>query len=276
MPKGDGSRKLSEQQCTEIIERYITPLPDGTWLGTLLLSREYGVTDTAIQAMLKRRGIARRTMKEAHTNGKRCKPIINIPKGDAPLCACNCGSLTVWNRAKNRWNRFAKGHQYLLRRLQGPSLQHSYGDREWLYEQYVIRRRSVIDIGRDFGVTSTPIVRHLDMFGITRRGNRAAQMGIQAGENNPAWKGGVTPERQRQYKQQEGKEFLKAIYARDNYTCQRCGGPKPGPKGLHAHHIRPWANAPELRFDPANVITLCRTCHSWVHSKANAQREYLA
>ena len=30
------------------------------------------------------------------------------------------------------------------------------------------------------------------------------------------------------------------------------------------------------RFDRDNVITLCRPCHSWVHSLANGGREFLA
>lgn len=30
---------------------------------------------------------------------------------------------------------------------------------------------------------------------------------------------------------------------------------------LEVHHIQPWHLAPDLRFDPANLITLCRECH---------------
>ena len=44
----------------------------------------------------------------------------------------------------------------------------------------------------------------------------------------------------------------------DNYTCGLCG--VRGVK-LHVHHIEPWAAAPTLRFDPLNLISLCKDCH---------------
>lgn len=49
------------------------------------------------------------------------------------------------------------------------------------------------------------------------------------------------------------------VFARDKFTCQECGDDRGG--NLNAHHIRPFANYPELRFDVANGITLCETCH---------------
>lgn len=39
--------------------------------------------------------------------------------------------------------------------------------------------------------------------------------------------------------------------------CQCCGRIKQ----LEVHHIQPWAMVTELRFDPDNLITLCRECH---------------
>ncbi len=95
------------------------------------------------------------------------------------------------------------------------------------------------------------------------------------GSKHHNYKGGNSPERQRLYMSGEGRAFLRAIYHRDDYKCTRCGSPKIEDKGLHAHHILSWAEYPETRFDPANVVTLCRGCHSWVHSNANAEGAYL-
>ena len=56
----------------------------------------------------------------------------------------------------------------------------------------------------------------------------------------------------------ECKEWRKAIFARDNYTCQLCG--KCGGT-LQADHILPYCTHPELRLDLNNGRTLCVECH---------------
>lgn len=42
------------------------------------------------------------------------------------------------------------------------------------------------------------------------------------------------------------------------------------------HYAEDRPGNPALRFDMANVVTLCRECHGWVHSKKNTGREWLA
>jgi hypothetical protein len=82
------------------------------------------------------------------------------------------------------------------------------------------------------------------------------------GSSNPRWKGGhsasvawrVAPEYHR---------WRRAVFERDNYTCQRCGDNQGG--NLTAHHVKEAELYPELRHDIANGVTLCEQCHATVH-----------
>ena len=56
--------------------------------------------------------------------------------------------------------------------------------------------------------------------------------------------------------------WRKAVYGRDNYTCQECGAARGD---LNAHHVKSWQAHPELRFDVANGVTLCGACHANKH-----------
>lgn len=77
------------------------------------------------------------------------------------------------------------------------------------------------------------------------------------GKNNPRWKGGVG-RHNRDRKTLEYKNWLRAIFKRDNYTCQDCG--EKGGR-IEAHHIKSWELYPKLRFNIKNGQTLCKECH---------------
>lgn len=74
--------------------------------------------------------------------------------------------------------------------------------------------------------------------------------------------------------QQKWKLVIREVFKRDGYKCRRCGCGKIKRKWLHAHHIVSWASSKALRFDPTNVVTLCKDCHNWVHSKKNVNNEW--
>ncbi len=84
------------------------------------------------------------------------------------------------------------------------------------------------------------------------------------GSDNPRWKG-TTPELQRLRASSEYADWRVAVFERDNYTCQKCGDKRGG--NLHAHHIKPFADYPNLRFDVANGLTLCELCHWEEHGR---------
>ena len=44
--------------------------------------------------------------------------------------------------------------------------------------------------------------------------------------------------------------------------CRDCRGLGILKPAIDLHHVRPLAEAPELRLDPANVVPLCKACHN--------------
>lgn len=64
----------------------------------------------------------------------------------------------------------------------------------------------------------------------------------------------------------EYKAWRRAVLTRDGHSCMACGSLDD----IQAHHIQPWATAPDLRFDVANGIALCAPCHREVHRKATS------
>lgn len=58
--------------------------------------------------------------------------------------------------------------------------------------------------------------------------------------------------------------WRKTVFERDHYTCKVCG--QVGGK-LNAHHIKRFADYPELRLAVTNGITLCEDCHRKVHRR---------
>lgn len=80
-----------------------------------------------------------------------------------------------------------------------------------------------------------------------------------SGSKSYLWEGGKTKEIEKLRKSIEYKEWRKAVFERDNYTCI-WGGREHGNK-LNADHIKPFALYPDLRFELSNGRTLCIDCH---------------
>ena len=84
----------------------------------------------------------------------------------------------------------------------------------------------------------------------------------QRGENHGNWKGGITPKNEKIRKALEYKLWRGAVFAKDNWTCQKCR--KKGGK-LVSHHLHNFADFPKLRTSIENGITLCKKCHIEFH-----------
>lgn len=97
------------------------------------------------------------------------------------------------------------------------------------------------------------------------------------GPTHHNWKGGVTPETVKQRNSRQYADWRLAVWRRDKFTCQRCGavgGRKlgKGKHSLHAHHIQPWCDFPDLRFEVSNGETLCVPCHAAIPHKGHFRR----
>lgn len=85
----------------------------------------------------------------------------------------------------------------------------------------------------------------------------------RTGENNPNWRGGKVEENQKIRNGKEIRSWRKSVFERDGFTCQKCGKKRTEDNRirLDAHHIKPFAKFPDLRFDVNNGLTLCGECH---------------
>lgn len=76
------------------------------------------------------------------------------------------------------------------------------------------------------------------------------------------WKGGITSTNLKIRNSLESKKWKNNVFARDNWTCQKCE--RRGIE-LQAHHILGFSQFPRLKFEINNGITLCRSCHGKFH-----------
>jgi hypothetical protein len=83
-----------------------------------------------------------------------------------------------------------------------------------------------------------------------------------SGKDHHAWKGGISSEHKKIRESKEYANWRESVFERDGYTCQKCeqiGG------NLNAHHIKPFAEFENERFNTDNGVTLCRECHMNLH-----------
>jgi 5-methylcytosine-specific restriction endonuclease McrA len=91
------------------------------------------------------------------------------------------------------------------------------------------------------------------------------------GEQCHSYKDGKVAERRGLRHSAEYKRWRFDVYSRDHFTCQHCGDNRGG--NLVAHHIKPFAEFPELRFEVSNGITLCNECHDKLNDTPSNIRE---
>lgn len=100
------------------------------------------------------------------------------------------------------------------------------------------------------------------------------------GPKHHGWQGGLTPEREALAGKPEWIAAVKAVWARANAKCERCGADHRAvdnrkADGFHVHHIAGFSRYPEKRCEVSNLALLCRPCHHFVHSKRNVIKEFI-
>lgn len=87
--------------------------------------------------------------------------------------------------------------------------------------------------------------------------------GINVGEKNPQWRGGISFE---PYGPEFNKRLKTKIKERDNYTCQLC----EATKNLRVHHT----DYDKKNNNPENLITLCNACNLRVNHNRGFWEDY--
>jgi hypothetical protein len=91
---------------------------------------------------------------------------------------------------------------------------------------------------------------------------KLSHKGKHTGPNSNFWKGGISPENKIIRQSIEYRLWREAVFARDNWTCQKTG--KRGCE-IHPHHIQNFSDFPDLRFAIDNGITLSEEAHREFH-----------
>ena len=106
-----------------------------------------------------------------------------------------------------------------------------------------------------------------------RKKYRKAQMKVIAEGRHNLWKGGISVKNRKIRMGIEFRLWREAIFARDNWTCQKCN--KRDGSEIHPHHTLSFAKHSELRFVVDNGITFCKKCHREFHRKyGNDNNQY--
>jgi HNH endonuclease/NUMOD3 motif len=97
------------------------------------------------------------------------------------------------------------------------------------------------------------------------RGSKNGMFG-RTGPSNPNYIDGSSKDRFSSENNRKMRDVIKTVLTRDGGKCVKCGKGKSDSVKVHTHHLKPWAGNPALRFDPNNVVTLCKPCHNKTHT----------
>ncbi len=194
-------------------------------------------------------------------------------------CSCACGSVVVVrsvclnNGHTKSCGCERNGISLLTNKRFGRLVAKSY-----LQKNNRIYWNCVCDCGEKKVVAATALVSgYTKSCGCLRKEVLAD---IKKGIKNNNWKGGVSTENEKARQSYAYENWRKAVLARDNYTCKKCGEKAKRTNKLHVHHIRSFASNPKLRTEIKNGVCLCQHCHLSFHQRYgrdnNTTRQFTA
>lgn len=116
------------------------------------------------------------------------------------------------------------------------------------------------------------------IFSETHRDNLAKSLRAigRGGAANPRWNGGTTDENLRLRRSGAYAEWKRKALELRGSKCQECGINNRHVCEccgtlvvLHVHHVKSFADYPDIRFDPQNSEVLCPKCH-WTRHKSKS------
>jgi 5-methylcytosine-specific restriction endonuclease McrA len=162
-------------------------------------------------------------------------------RGDGRASTCHeCRRVKVRKTTKGRVSTF-KGHKHTPEAIEA------------------MRQARLGKPGPKKGIQRTEEVRQKISRTLREGGNAVT------GEQHHAFKDGKLAERRGIRFTAEYKRWRYDVFTRDGFKCQHCGDSRG--RNLQAHHIKPFADFPDLRFETTNGLTLCRKCHKAEHQK---------
>ena len=153
--------------------------------------------------------------------------------------------------------------------------------KEYLTEQYINNGFSTNEIGKIVNAGGRTVATWLENFNIDRRptggaykkGTKVsaeirkkqskAKKGKLLGKDNPNWKGGLISDEVRDRRSYQAKRWREECRERDENKCTLCGSIER----LHVHHILPYKDYPDRRWDINNGQTVCALCHEKIHQR---------
>lgn len=84
------------------------------------------------------------------------------------------------------------------------------------------------------------------------------------GEKNNFWIDGRHELYESDWKSNKDADRIRGVvFKRDNRTCKICGSKEE----INAHHLYSRNSHPDLVYDPDNIVTLCKKCHTDFHKE---------
>jgi len=179
---------------------------------------------------------------------------------------CNCGNIS-----KISFKNFRKGERCYrcgIKKI-ALKLKNSFDETEQYFEEQgcqLLEKEYINNNTKMKYICNCGNISEIS-FNSFQKGERCYSCSIKkrSGKNHFNYNFNLSDEdRKDRRKNPEYKQWIKDIYKKDNYTCQKC---LKNRTALNAHHIMGFAENKKLRTDIDNGITFCQSCHHKFHSK---------